>query len=298
MSISEENKAIIITRAKAVEEPKTTGMTYDKFVKEYARYLAQADKDKDALIGAKFDWAEKEIFDDYLYMLTDERAARIVAEGKKSAAQDELESRMPTMKLYRDSLIKVCKFIDKRTKSAPFKSSFKMIEHTTSTINILNNIITMSELIETEPELAARISPGHIDITPEYLKLVQSDARSCISLEATAYSSDNERSEHVANQNKILTLCMDAISEIVEYADSAFLTNREYFNEHYTNHVRRAKYKSRVKEALLKEKENETVPPTTEDEATTNQETPPTENTAISTEQEVTTAETEQTITA
>lgn len=296
MSISEENNAKIIANMNQIEEPRSTGMSFDNFVKEFARYLAQADKDKEALLGAKFVWEDKELYNDYLYVLTDERAIRIVAEGKKTAIQEELTGRMKIMKLYLDTLIKVCKFIKKRTRNSAFAVSFNLIENGSSTITILNNIIGLVELIETEPALAARIAPGSVDITPEYLALVKSDARHCITLYAAVNSSESERSIQVAVVNRLITLCLDAIDEIIEYADAAFITNRAYFKEHYSNHVRRAKYRKALRKKALQKEVTPTEPNTESQEVETEQQGTSTEQQSLTTElQELTTEQKELT---
>lgn len=248
MSMTAELEAIIIANIKAVTKIRGAGMAFEKFLKEYARYLAQAEIDKDPLTSAKFQWEKKALYDGYLYMLTEERADRIIAEGIKSSAKQDLTNVMPGLKIYLETLIKVCKFIIERTANKNFEASYKMVKFSNKRITILNNIIYLAELIETELELAAQISPGGEEINQEYLDKVNGEAHHAIELEAQAESSTSERSLHVDIQNKLITLCLDAQHEIITFADSAFINDRAYFKEHYTNHVRREMYKQSKKE--------------------------------------------------
>lgn len=247
MSISQEHENEIRTRVNAVEDTRKAGMAFEDFVKEYARYLAQAEIDKDDLLGAGFSWEDKALYDSMLFMLSEEHADRILAEGVKSAVEEEFDKRMPLAKLYEKTLYKVGKYIAKRTSDTSFLSSFKQVKIIDSDINSLSNIIVLAELVATDPEMALKIKPGKVEVNEGYLSIVKKEAHELIALDAQVDSTTDERSIHVEIQRKLITICLDAIDDIIEYADSAFLIDRDYFNEHYTNHVRRERYKASLK---------------------------------------------------
>ncbi len=247
MAITEEQKAQILSLIKQVSEIRSPGMSYEVYSQEFARYLAQAEVDKSYLLGAGLLWEDKALYDAFLFMLSEEHADRILAEGLKTPEKEEFDEKMGNADLNEDILYRVARFIDKRTEDESFKRSFKQIKINSSDFITLSNIITLCDLIATEPELALKIRPGQTEVNENYLTFVKAEAHYLIELDAKVHSTGNDRSYHVELQKKLITLCINATDEIIEFADAAFINDRDYFQEHYTNHVRRERYKATLR---------------------------------------------------
>lgn len=270
MTITEERKTVVLTEAVAVAENRKTGMSFDLAFKEYSRYLAQADIDKDELIAAGLDWPTKEKYNDYRYMLSEVHADRIGAEGVHNAAQEALLSGMEKAALYLATLVLAAKRIIKKSGDSGFKASYKKVKFRVNTLVILKNIIILADLIEPLVDVIGSYKPGKIEVNVGYLELVKAEAHSLIELEAEAKSSGSLRAEKVQLQNQLITLCLDAQDEIVDYAEAAFLTDKDYFNKYYSNQVRKKQYRDSLKEEgeTIPEPE-EGLPPVLEDEGNT-----------------------------
>lgn len=260
--ISAEEKTVVLTNAKALDYTRKAGMSFDMAFQEYSRVLGQAEIDKDDLIAAGLEWPEKALFDTYLLMLNDVHADRICAEGVYSTAKEALISGMSKAELYLTCLVLAAKWIMRKSKDRSFKASYKKITFNKSPLKVLKNIGILADLVEPMISFLGTYKPAKIAITPEYLELVRAEARDLVKIVSEEAGTATLRSQKVILQNKILTLCLDAQEDIVAYAEAAFVTNEEYFEEHYSNQARKKLYRASQKseEQVIIEEEPEVIP--------------------------------------
>lgn len=247
MTISEELRVKISERLDAIVEFKKPGMSYANHCKEFGRLMAQAEIDKEDLVDVGLDWEEKEIGDAIQPMLMDEHSERINAEGEKSEDEKLLDEKITAFDKAKVILFKVSGYIEKRTPNESFHASLKIIKKSESTIDLLDIVVQLVDLVSTEQELALQIKPAKTAVTAEYLATLKSDILSCAELQSRVQVSSSLSAIHVENQRRLITLSMEIEDIIIEFADSAFAFDRAYFKEHYVNHVRRAQYRARLR---------------------------------------------------
>lgn len=249
MTPTPETLELIKQEISYVRELKEPGMAFEEFSGEYARYMAQKDIDKDALLAAGMPPELMEKYDGYDYVLTHEHALRLVAEGAISPALLEFENGFPKCILYRRVLRSTLEFMMDEESGDAIKKAYKKIMKGTGTLAALHDIISFATLIEQNLELAAGIKPNGMPITQEYLDLVQEDTYKMQKLLAKIETSTPERSIHVETQKRLITLCIKAEAKLKQYAKAAFVTKEEYYKENYSNHVFRERYRNNVRDA-------------------------------------------------
>ncbi len=249
MAPTPEMFEVIKQEISLVKEIKEPGMGFDPFSGEYARYMAQMKIDKDALMIAAMKETLMEKFNAYYYVLTNEHALRLVTEGTGSPELIEFAEKYKFSTLYRDSLLSVLQFIMDEIENTAIKAAYRKIMKGDGTQAKLNDVISLATLVEQYLDLAAEIKPGGVTIDKAYLDLVRAHTYEMLELHALVQSTAPDRSVHVATQNKLITLCLKAETKLKRYAKAAFVVNKDYYDEHYVNHVQRDKYRKEQREA-------------------------------------------------
>ncbi len=214
------------------------GISLDAFLADYGQTLAQADTDKDKLTGAKFDWTKMEKYRGYLELLTIAHGERIGLAPATIEKQPEYIAKMEIVKADRRYMSRVANHIVDVTNDKSAAHSLKAINKGSGDIDILNDIMSFIPFIKRYPDLAKQICPNCVEITDSYLD--QAKDRAIELFQMRGYVKGSPENSNVDRQNRILTLCLNAQSEIKKFADSAFCEDQDYYSANYSNYVRKS----------------------------------------------------------
>ncbi len=248
MIISDEMQATIESQIATLVMTRKPGMSIEKFIGENGRILAQAELDEDALVRAGFTPNNVILFRGYLYMLTEEHGSRIIAVGDSSDSSKTFDAMMDNLLKKRTIMIAIAQFIIKRVNSSEIKRAYERIKKGTTVLAYIQDVISLSELIQLHLPIAAQIRPAGELVDEAFIQEATALSHTLYDFYSQTEITDSDRMRHVERQNKLITLCMDAEILIKEYAHAAFLFDQEYYDEHYVNRVIRDRYRQSLKE--------------------------------------------------
>lgn len=257
MAPTPESLAAIRSEMNALSSFKEPNMKFDAFSGENGRYLAQMKIDKPALLKAGMSEELMTKFMDYNYVLTNEHALRLIHEGTGSPELVEFNTRLETSMFNLDCLKATLQYIMDEHKDDSVRIAYKKIMKGSGIQAKLNDIISFATLVEEHLDLAAEIKPDGKEINQEYITAVREDTYDMLRLYATVQSTTPDRTLHVDAQNRIITLCINAETKLKNYAKAAFVSDKEYYTEHYVNHVFRERNKANQRQAEAEISEEE-----------------------------------------
>ncbi len=247
--ISPELKAQI---EKEMEElsPKdyrSVSSSINDFIRNYSSILSQARKDLDTLILAGF---RPELLDKSfgcLDVLSDTNVERSVTLPQMPEERRIFTERMAAALALKVKLRMVTEHIVDTVNTADIKKIYRVIADGSGQVDDLQDIRRYISVIRTYPNIAAEMSPGGVQMTPEVIDRADIEAKELL---AALGITDHPRNDAVDRQNRILTLCINARSYIKKYAKAAFVDNPEYYERYYAE---------KAKQSAVEEKEMETV---------------------------------------
>jgi hypothetical protein len=211
------------------------GTGINDFINAYSSLLAQTEKDIPSLTGAGFDSSKMPRYQGYLELLLltlgDRRGVAPNAEEKKVFFDQQLV----LAELDKKRLMIVCSYIAEFSTDKAVRRSYKEIAKGSGIIDTLCDNLACVSMIRENPELASQIKPGGIEITEEYCAEVSKRAVELLMLKGFVVSQGVPENIMVDRQNRIITLCMDAISEIRRFAKAAFFDDLDYYNNNYAS---------------------------------------------------------------
>lgn len=248
MPETKEMQASIEAQIEQVTEIRKPNMAIVTFISEFSRYLAQVEKDLAPLTSAGFNPALLPLYIALFDMLNLEHAKRVAAEGKSSSSAEAFQSGMKNAKIYKDVLKVVLKFVLAETGDSTVKAAYDKIKPGTSNADILHDIQSMIVVLREHLSMASLIKPAGQDINDNYLDTVFNETQEVLALEGEVSATSTIRSIQVERQNKLITLAMDAIDKIKQYAEAAFIMDKDHYSEYYTNQVTRQRYSTKSSE--------------------------------------------------
>ncbi len=215
-------------------------MSLDAFLADYGQTLAQADTDKDKLTGAKFDWTKIEKYRGYLELLTITHGERIGLTPATIEKQPEYIAKMDIVKSDKRYMSRIANHIVDVTNDKSAAHSLKAINKGSGDIDVLNDIMSFIPFIKRYPDLAKQICPNCVEVTDSYLDQARDRAIELFQMRGYVVNKGLPENSNVDRQNRILTLCLNAQSEIKKFADSAFCENQDYYNSNYASSFRKS----------------------------------------------------------
>ncbi len=216
-------------------------MSIEQFITEHARILARAEKDKDILVAAKFNWSRKELFDyqlKYLLLANGERTRASLKAPETRARFDEEMSRVKT-----DFVIirEVVSFIVKNGNDPKLSSRLKKRVSGRGKLAILINTLDLVAIISEHETLAQKICPGGVEINAPYLQRLSERALSLLRMKGLDVIEGVPCNLAVDRVRKLITLCINAREEIKQFAHAAFINDLDHYYRYYADEVRRSR---------------------------------------------------------
>lgn len=259
MDMDPELKQKIEAAMAAVTDKRSANMKIHLFLLRINQYSAQLLKDKDKLIGAKYDWEKYAFFLGLVTYLTQVHADRIAAEGK--GARQVFGAKMKKIKMYCTILILVTEHVIDRTGDEAVKAALKKIREGTTNLDTLVDLLALASLLREYLDIAKEFTPEEIEVNDAYLDMITAEAEGLLTLAGKPKTETGERAALVDKQERLITVCMDEIDDIKKFGKGAFCLHMDYYNKHYPLH--------RVKDGNSNSTENDTdVPDETETEGT------------------------------
>ncbi len=242
MTISAELTAVIEAEAAAltVDKYRKLSSSLDDFLVEFGGNLAQADTDKDKLVGAKFDWSKMEKFRGYFELLTIVHGQRVGLAPASVQKEPDYIAKMEAAKTDRRYLARIAGHIAEVAEDKNAAQTYHTINKGSSDIDTLNDIMAFVPFIRRYPDLAKQICPNCVEITDAYLDEAMARAIDLFKMRGYVVSKGIPENMNVDRQNRFITLCLNAQSEIKKFADSAFCENPAYYDAHYASTIRKA----------------------------------------------------------
>jgi hypothetical protein len=241
MTVSAELSAVIEAEVSALTTDKyrRPPSSLDDFLAEYGENLAQADSDKAKLVGAKFDWAKMEKFRGYFELLTIAHGQRVGLAPATVEKQPEYIAKMDVVKSDRRYLARIAGHIVDVSNDKSAAHTYHAINKGSGDIDTLNDIMAFVPFIKRFPEYSKQICPNGKEISDSYMEEAIARAIELFQMRGYVINKGVPENVNVDRQNRLLTLCLNAQSEIKKFADSAFCEDPEYYDSHYASAVRK-----------------------------------------------------------
>ncbi len=220
-----------------------TGMSLNSFIDTFSSILAQLNKDEAKLVGAGFNPKNIPLYKGLFEVLT-------LTIGERRGTADNQGGRVNFDQQYalaeldRKRLIVVANYIEEMLNDKTLTRQLKEIAKGSGILDTLCDNIALLPIVKNNPELAAQIKPGQFEITESYCDEVRKRAVELLEMKGFVVVQGIPQSATVDRQNRLLTLCMNAISDIKRYANAAFFDDSEYFNANYVRPFRRSSAES------------------------------------------------------
>lgn len=232
MTITQDKRIEIDTLIDAVTNKRNLKLTIAQLLDRYPRYINQILRDKERLMRSGYDWAIAER-DMALYtVFTDVHAARTAAEGKGASSIHRKE--MEEMCRYHEILSLVVEHVIDETNDETVKAAHAKIKREKTQADTLHDILAMISLLKEHHEIAITFTPDGVITNEEYLDRVSLETQTLLEQNGAPVESSSERAYWVDRQQRVITLCLEAIDRMKKYAKGAFFMDKKYYRKHYT----------------------------------------------------------------
>jgi hypothetical protein len=241
MALSPELELEIETMITGVPKNKIRriGISINKFLATYSTLLMQVDKDSAALTGSGLQPNRIPLFKGLFEMLSitigDRRG--LTPQGQESKLQ--IDNLMALAEIDRKRLMVVGNYIAQCCSNTVIERNMREIAKGSGTIDTLCDNLSLVALISKYPDITAQIRPGQFEITSAYLDEVKKRALELLSSLGIVIEKGVPQNKLVDRQNRIISLCLDAIAEIKCFANAAYLDNSDYYDENYVTSTRK-----------------------------------------------------------
>lgn len=211
------------------------------FILEHGRILAQADRDRDALVCANFDWGVKATYNGAYETLLLARGARLGAKLRSPDARDDFDREMEIIRKDRIVLREAASYVVKNCGSRRTAIRYRAIPRGQGKTRTLTGCLDLIAIINEYPLLASRICPCGVKVNAAYLQEVAGRAFALLKMKGIIMVNGVPQNVNVTRQNRLIALCMKHQAVIKEYAHAAFADNLEYYRRYYKDRSRKRK---------------------------------------------------------
>jgi hypothetical protein len=107
-------------------------------------------------------------------------------------------------------------------------------------IDDMTDSVGLTSFIAQHPEQAAQIRPAGQVIDAQFLEQAKNRAVGLLAARGFVLEHGVPQNAAVDRQNRLLTLCLNAQSDIKKFAYAAFCDDIEYYNRHYASEASRS----------------------------------------------------------
>ena len=217
----------------ALNESQMRSGSAQEIIGELTLILAQIRKDQEALVNAGFPWQREQECDTLLRMLSLTNAERMVSVPEASVERKEFKERMAAAEEDGRKMRLVISHIIDVTNDPTVKAGYKQILLGSGQVNNIQDNLASVNMIRRFPGVAPQIRPGGIAYTPDELDRIERESLELLRALGSNSGSGRPRCSAVDRQNRLITLCLDALSLIKKYARAAFINNPDYYDRYY-----------------------------------------------------------------
>lgn len=250
-----------------VTSHRSSPLTVQENIGYMSSVLAQFEKDEKVLAAAGADVSKKPYFYGLFETLTAVNVDRVTSVGEVSPESKEFREEAEKIEDTGKMLRVVVNHIVKKSDDPKVVKIYRQILDGSGQVNALLDVLSYIQMIRFHPELAAEVNPGGVKVTPKLLDEVERQTTALLKKAGVAAGDGYARNVNVERQKQILTLCLDAITYIKDYAKIAFYNNMEYYKKNYLPRIRRSGGKSASDEQGDVSGEENEVSPEEMDEA-------------------------------
>lgn len=214
------------------------GTSLNKFIDAYSSILAQTSKDSAKLIGAGFNGSNIPLYNGYLELLSLTLGERRGVSPDSQENRVVFDTQMVLAELDKKRLMVVANYIAGKLNDKTINRNLKEIAKGNGIIDTLCDDLALTAIVKKYPQLASQIRPGQFEVTEEYCDQVRKRAVDLLALKGFVVEQGVPQNFQVDRQNRLITLCMEAISDIREFANAAFFDNTKYYNDFYASPFR------------------------------------------------------------
>ena len=138
----------------------------------------------------------------------------------------------------RKRLMVVAAFIAEMSSDKSAHRNYKEMVKGGGIVDTLCDNLAGVAMVGSYPELASQIKPGGFQVTASYCAEVSKRAIEMLKLKGFVVENGVPENITVDRQNRLITLCMDALTEIRRYARAAFFDDLDYYNSNYASAFR------------------------------------------------------------
>ncbi|HEX2957505.1 MAG TPA: hypothetical protein VHO70_11780, partial [Chitinispirillaceae bacterium] len=113
-------------------------------------------------------------------------------------------------------------------------------------IAVLTKILELVSLIQAYPETALQIRPCGVAVDDHYCTMVTNRALELLKLRGYIVVRGVPKNVKVDRLNRIITLCIQAQTQIKKFAKAAFLDNFDYYKDNYCSITRRPPRRKKI----------------------------------------------------
>jgi len=218
-------------------KPETSIQTYFDFL---SSFFATAEKDKGALITAGLPPDRLEYYPGLLEVGSRTFGIRYGVATETPEQRLYFNTEFAIAQKDRDRMFIVVEHICDRVKDPALNRNFNYLKQGESIADTLTDVLGSAPVIIKYSKYASEICPGGVLVDEAYCNAACDRAVALLKLKGFAIEKGIASSSAVDQLSRIMTLCVNAVSEIKKYAKAAFFENKEYYTENYAVNARKA----------------------------------------------------------
>lgn len=242
--VSPKTREQIEKEMSEVTSYRSSPLTAHETIGYMSSVLAQFEKDEKVLAAAGADVSKKPYFYGLFETLSAVNVDRVTSVGEISPESKEFREKAGKIEDTGKMLRVVVNHIVKKSDDPKVERIYRQIRDGSGQVNALQDVLSYIQMIRFHPELAAEVNPGGVKVTSKLLDEVERQTAALLKKVGAATGDGYARNVNVERQKQILTLCLDAIAYIKDYAKIAFYNDMEYYSKNYLPRVRRSGGKS------------------------------------------------------
>jgi len=229
-------KTIIEQQITALPKDKLrkSGISTSRFIDAYSTILGRVQKDIDTLMSAGFSPDKLPLYYGYLEMLSTVFASRTCSTSSQQKVRATLRSEMQALLIDKKRLSIIADFVTRISDTASVRERMRGIPKQKATHSQLQQILELVRIVKEFPHYMPQIKPGAFTINDAYLDSVEKRAMNLLSQSATLARRGAMENPLVDRTNRVITLCLNAISDIREFANAAYIDDKAHYRKYYT----------------------------------------------------------------
>jgi hypothetical protein len=210
-----------------------SGHTASDFADILTKLFANAKSDQQQLVDAGMSATYLEYCDALLQKLSKDLAFRYGTSTEKPDERLYFEQQYSAIQKDRRYMLAVVSHIVERCGDKKIKQNYKHIVKGSSIIDSLHDCLALAVIIKKYPDFAAEIRPKGMTIDAAYCTLVENKAAELLKLKGYVVDNDLTPTDEVNQLNRIITLCVNAQSQLKKFAYAAFIDESEHYERFY-----------------------------------------------------------------